>query len=130
MENHRFTLNLMHLPFHLLTFLYLYLASVFDTYFSWNVLFMTGQSIELRNFKTVLLSPWSIPLLIYIYSHSRFFHGFDTHLHDLRNAIRGIHFFSWRSSSQIPLVNSNVLNGRYCVLAILFNSYRLSTSVS
>ena len=80
------------------------------------MLFMTGQSnLNFANFKTVLLSPWSIPLLILYLLAFAFliFIEFSILIFMIYGTIRGIHF-SWRSSIQNAFSElKQLLNGHF-----------------
>ena len=87
------------------------------------MLFMTGQSnLNFANFKTVLLSPWSIPLFILYLLAFAFliFMEFSILIFMIYGTIRGIHF-SWRSSIQNAFSElKQLLNGHFITFWLYF----------
>ena len=87
------------------------------------MLFMTGQSnLNFANFKTVLLSPGSIPLLILYLLAFAFliFMEFSILIFMIYGTIRGIHF-SWRSSIQNAFSElKQLLNGHFITFWLYF----------
>ena len=84
---------------------------------------MTGQSnLNFSNFKTVLLSPWSIPLFILYLLAFAFliFMEFSILIFMIYGTIRGIHF-SWRSSIQNAFSElKQLLNGHFITFWLYF----------
>ena len=87
------------------------------------MLFITGQSnLNFANFKTVLLSPGSIPLLILYLLAFAFliFMEFSILIFMIYGTIRGIHF-SWRSSIQNAFSElKQLLNGHFITFWLYF----------